>query len=108
MKTWFMCLILPAFVQWMAEKSGRISGAHIPKVSREVHRHAPDGEGRIDRGDGYEYSFVTQGQLHRTAELNNQWQPLKNEYAGLQEKITAFNTLCRKKAVEKITVSVGE
>jgi hypothetical protein len=48
--------------------------------------------------------FVTGGQLERIKELNAQWEPLKKEYEALQNKVSAFNALCREKGVEKITM----
>ncbi|HEU4901375.1 MAG TPA: hypothetical protein VFT06_01255, partial [Flavisolibacter sp.] len=47
---------------------------------------------------------VTTGQKQRLTELNAQWQPLKNEYAGLQKKVADFNALCRSANIEKITI----
>ena len=50
---------------------------------------------------------VTTGQKQRLAELNAQWQPLKNEYSSLQKKVADFNALCRSANIEKITIPVA-
>jgi photosystem II stability/assembly factor-like uncharacterized protein len=47
---------------------------------------------------------VTTGQKQQLAALNAQWQPLKNEYTGLQKKVADFNALCRSANLEKITI----
>jgi photosystem II stability/assembly factor-like uncharacterized protein len=47
---------------------------------------------------------VTNGQQTRLVELNALWQPLLDEYLGLQKKVADFNALCREKGIEKITI----
>lgn len=51
---------------------------------------------------------VTNGQVERLAELNTQWQPLKDDYNKLQKKIEDFNVLCRNAGIEKITIPTIE
>jgi photosystem II stability/assembly factor-like uncharacterized protein len=47
---------------------------------------------------------VTTGQQQRLAELNAQWQPLKNEYNDLQKQVADYNRLCTSLHIEKITI----
>ncbi len=47
---------------------------------------------------------ITNGQTQRLAELDAQWTTLKAEKQGLIQQIAAFNTLCREKGIEKITL----
>jgi len=47
---------------------------------------------------------VTGGQQQRLAELNAQWQPIKNEYSDIQKQVADFNALCRNLNIEKITI----
>ena len=47
---------------------------------------------------------VTAGQQQRLAELNAEWQPVKNEYNDLQKNVAEYNALCKSLHIEKITI----
>jgi photosystem II stability/assembly factor-like uncharacterized protein len=47
---------------------------------------------------------ITTGQTQRLAELDGQWETLKGEKEGLIRQIATFNSLCREKGIEKITL----
>jgi chromosome segregation ATPase len=50
---------------------------------------------------------VTSGQQQRLAELNAQWQPLKEEYGNLQKQVADFNALCQRHNIGRITLPVA-
>ncbi len=51
---------------------------------------------------------VTQGAREQLATLDTTWQVLKAEYSGfLQKDIPGFNTLCKTKNIEKVTLPEG-
>ena len=47
---------------------------------------------------------VTLGQQQRLTELNAEWQPIKQEYDGLQKNVEEYNALCGKMQIGKITI----